>query len=252
MARIKIGAQLIIWGERGVSDLATVLDEVASLGYEGIETGPISFGKVPDPKGPLASRGLSLAGLHMSVGAASIDNVDKALNLLGKADSRYLMFSGAGGRENSDENYLRNSRKLEEYGKLARKQGVLVCYHNHWQEIVNKARGTRIIVENTSPEHVGLCVDTYWVKCGGMSVAGFIKEHADRVSFLHLKDGTEEGMKKYEFRELGRGTVDFPAVMEAVKPLSVEWAVVEQDRTDKTPKESMDISRKYLRQKLGL
>lgn len=252
MPGIKIGAQLIIWGQRPSSDLAGVLDEVASIGYEGTEAAPDTIKDVPDPRGVLASRGLVLAGLHMSVGAASTEAVGDALVLLGKAGSRYLMFSGAGGRENSDENYLRNSKKLEEFGKLARKRDVTVCYHNHWQEIVDKARGTRIILDNTSPEHVALCVDTYWVRCGGLSPVKFTKENAERVAYLHLKDGTEEGMKKYEFRELGQGIIDFPAVIEAVKPLNVEWAVVEQDRTSKTPKESMAISRKYLKERLGL
>ena len=252
MARMKVGAQLIIWGQRVSSDLAGVLDEAAFLGYEGIEAGPETFRDVLDPKRMLASRGLSLAGLHINVALASTEAVGNALAILGKADSRYFMFSGAGGRENSDENYLRNSKKLEEFGELATKQDVTVCYHNHWQEIVNNAKGTQIILENTDPEHVALCVDTYWVRCGGLSPVEFVKENAERLAYLHLKDGTEEGMRKYEFTELGQGVVDFPAVIEAVNPLDAEWAVVEQDRTDKTPKESMAISRKYLKEKLGL
>ena len=51
---------------------------------------------------------------------------------------------------------------------------------------------------------------------------------------------------------MGQGIIDFPAVMKAVKSLNIEWAVVEQDRTTKTPKESMALSRKYLKDKLGL
>jgi len=248
----KIGAQLIVWGQRPLSDFSGVLDEVASLGYEGIEASPEVFARIPDPKKPLASRRLGLAGLHMDVGSASVKTVDSALIVLDKADGHFLLFSGAGGRENSDENYMRNSKLLEEYGKSAKKRGITVCYHNHWQEIVNNAHGTRIILENTSPEHVSLCVDTYWVKCGGLSPAEFIKERGDRVGYLHLKDGTEEGIRKYEFTELGQGAVDFPAVLKAAKPLRIEWAVVEQDRTNRTPKESMAISRRYLREKLAL
>ena len=59
-------------------------------------------------------------------------------------------------------------------------------------------------------------------------------------------------MKKYEFLELGRGIVDFPSVFEVVKSADIEWYVVEQDRTDRTPKESMAISRRYLKGRLGL
>ncbi len=252
MAKPWIGAQLIIWGQRASSDFEGVLDEVASLGFDGIETGPQVFQSFTDPKKTLASRGLSLAGLHMGVGSTDTNSISEAFAILKKADGHYLLFSGAGGKDNSDEEYLRSSKLLDEWGRLAKKRGVTLCYHNHWQEIVNNARGTQIILKNTNPKHVSLCVDTYWVKCGGLSPAEFIKENGERVAYLHLKDGTEEGIKRYEFTELGRGIIDFSAVMKTVKPLHIEWAVVEQDRTNKTPKESMVISRKYLKEKLGL
>jgi len=252
MVKPKIGAQLIIWGKRTLEDLSGVLDEVSSLGYDGIEAGPAAFGRFADPSELLAMRGLSLAGLHMGLGGIDDSSVGAALDILKKMDSHFLLFSGAGGKDNTEENYRKNARLLEKVGKKAEQYGVKVCYHNHWQEIVNNAMGTRIICEETTPELVSLCVDTYWVRCGGLSPAEFTKEHLDRVAFLHLKDGTEEGMRNYEFLELGQGIVDFPAIIEVVKSADIEWYVVEQDRTDKTPKESMAISREYLGTKLGL
>jgi len=254
MSKLRIGAQLIIWRRRVESDLTGVLDEVSSLGYEGIECGPDAFNTVSDAEKALSSRGLSLAGLHTSIGLADKEKVEKAIDTLENLGGRYLIFSGAGGRENTDENYLRNSKRLDEYGRLAGKHDIKVCYHNHWQEIVNDERGIRLILENTDPEHVALCVDTYWVKHGGEDPLEFIKEHQDRVVYLHLKDGTAEGMRKTppEFLELGRGIIDFPSIIEAAKSLDVKWAVVEQDRTNLTPRESMAMSRRYLKEKLGL
>ena len=254
MPRLKIGAQLIIWGRRIESDLLGVLDEVSSLGYEGIECGADTFNTVSDAGKILTSRGLSLAGLHTGIGSTTKEIVKKAITTLEDLGGHYLIFSGAGGRENTDEDYLKNSRLLEEYGKIAEEHGITVCYHNHWQEIVNDERGIRLILENTDPKYVSLCVDTYWVKYGGKDPLEFIKKHKDRTAYLHLKDGTPEGMKKTppEFLELGRGIIDFPAILEAAKSLNIEWVVVEQDRTNLTPKESMAISRKYLKEKFGL
>jgi len=252
MVRPKIGAQLIIWGKRSLEDLSGVLDEVSSLGYDGVEAGPATFERFGNPRELLATRGLSLAGLHMGLGSIDDSSVRAALDILKKMDSHYLLFSGAGGKENTEDNYRRSAGLLQKVGEKADQYGVKVCYHNHWQEIINNAMGARIICEETDPELVFLCVDTYWVRCGGLSPAEFIKEHLDRVAFLHLKDGTEEGMRKYEFLELGQGIVDFPAIIEVVKSADIEWYVVEQDRTNKTPKESMAISREYLRAKLRL
>ena len=252
MMKPKIGAELIIWGNRILEDLPGVLDEVSSIGYHGIETSPIVFERVTNPKGLLEAKNLSLAGLHMGLGNVDEGSIEAALVMLQKIEGRYLLFSGAGGKENTEENYKRNARFLEKVGKKAEGYGVKVCYHNHWQEIINNAMGIRIICEETSLEFVSLCIDTYWVRCGGLAPIGFMKEYLDRVAYLHLKDGTEEGMRKYEFLELGQGIIDFPAIIEVAKSADIEWYVIEQDRTDKTPKESMKRSRKYLGEKLGL
>jgi len=245
MVKLRIGAQLIVWGERIDTDLSGVLDEVAGLGYAGVEMSPAPLEKYPDPKRLFASRNLSLIGLHVGVGDLKL--VDNALKLLRKAEGRYLLFSGAGGRGNTEQEYRQNSKFLQDAGKRAKEHDVRVCYHNHAQEIINNAMGMRIICEETDPELVSLCVDTFWVQYGGLSPVDFIKENLDRVAYLHLKD-----MKDREFVELGQGVVDFPAVVKAVDPIALEWAVVEQDRTKRTPKESMEISRRYLKEKLGL
>ncbi|MEM2936153.1 MAG: sugar phosphate isomerase/epimerase [Candidatus Bathyarchaeia archaeon] len=245
MAKPKVGAQLIIWGKRIDTDLLGVLDEVAELGYAGVEMSPAQLEKYSDPRALFSSRNLSLIGLHMGVGDLKL--VDAALKLLRRAEGHYLLFSGAGGRGNTEQEYRQNSRFLQDVGKRAKEYGVRVCYHNHAQEIINNAMGMKIVCEETDPELVSLCVDTFWFQYGGLSPVEFIKENLDRVAYLHLKD-----MRDREFVELGQGVIDFPAVIKAVKPIALEWAVVEQDRTKRTPKESMEISRRYLKEKLGL
>lgn len=252
MVEPKVGVQLIVWGRRVLQNLPGVLDEVVSVGFEGVETGLEPFKAFPEAGCLLEERELSLAGIHLSVGSLDMGPVEEALGVLNKVGGEYLIFSGAGGRENTVENYRRSSRFLNEVGEMASKMGVKVAYHNHWQEIIEDAQGIKIICEETSPDYVSLCVDTYWVQCGGLSPVEFIERFRDRVAYLHLKDGTEEGMKRREFVELGRGDVDFPSIIRAVEPLDVAWYVIEQDRTEKTPKESMEISRRYLKESLGI
>jgi len=259
MVRPKIGVELIVWGKGGKifpdsGELPGVLDEVSSLGYVGVETIIVAFEKVPDPKYMLSKKGLSLAGLHMLLEGLREKQANAALDFLRKADSHYLLFSFAGGKDNSEENYQKNAKLLEKIGKKAADQGAKVCYHNHWQEIVNDALGMKIICSRTSPEHVSLAVDTYWVQSGGLSPAEYIKENLDRVEYLHLKDGTEKEMKSNTFpsAELGKGIVDFRAILETAKSKDIEWYVVEQDHTNRTPMESMAISRRFLKEKFGL
>jgi inosose dehydratase len=56
--------------------------------------------------------------------------------------------------------------------------------------------------------------------------------------------------------ELGRGSVDLPAVIAALRKINFRgWAIVELDAVPdkaRTPKESAIINKKYVEEKLGL
>ena len=240
-----IGAQLIVWGERPDKDLAGVLTEVASLGYAGVEMGPGPLERLGNPKEAFASRGLALVGLHIGVG--DMKAVETCLHLLRKCESRYLLFSGAGGRGNTEREYEEGSKFMRAAAEKGRDFGIRVCYHNHYQEIVNGAKGIKAICGAVEPELLSLCVDTFWVQYAGESPVRFLKEYIERVSYLHLKD-----LRGKDFVELGEGIVDFPGVFRAIEGKGIEWAVVEQDTTKRAPKDSMRISRAYLREKLGI
>jgi len=248
MNKPKVGAQLIIWGKRTEEDLEGVLAEVKDAGYEGIEASPeliLKYGA--KAKELLAKNNLKLVALHTGVG--DLNKAKQALELLKEFEGEYLTFSGPGGK-GSEEDYLRCARFLDEVGKVAKSYGIKVCYHNHGHEIANNQKGIKLIIQNTNSELVKLCIDTYWVKFGGSDPLSFIKDNKDRVAYLHLKDGSEEDMKNRRFSELGKGSIDFQSILSFVTKLNMNWVVVEQDWSQKSPFESMLESREYLR-KIG-
>jgi len=242
---LKIGAQLIIWGKRAREDLSSVIKAVHEIGFEGIETSPTVLAEYGDWKQLLRNYGLSLVALHIGVG--NLKEAEEALKMLSDFNGLYLTFSGAGGKTKTEEEYLESCRFLNKIGRLAENYGITVCYHNHDYEIVNNAWGLKIVIENTDPELIKLCVDTYWVKCGGLEPVDFIAEHLDRIAYLHLKDGTEEDMKHRRFKELGKGCINFKKILE-IASRKLDWVIVEQDRSEKDPTQSMKESREYLRQ----
>ena len=100
---------------------------------------------------------------------------------------------------------------------------------------------------------------------GGMDPVKFINQYAGRIRLLHLKDyrigqmqaepdvdfNTREGMMKVyasmnnivEFAEVGEGTLDIPACIEAGLNGGSEYFLVEQDMTyGRDPFESLKIS----------
>ena len=91
----------------------------------------------------------------------------------------------------------------------------------------------------------------HWVQRGGANPIDLIEQYADRTELIHLKDyrvgeipveafeALEEGdiAKFYpqfvniiEFAELGQGSMDYKAIMEAaIEAGGVRYALVEQD-----------------------
>ncbi|MEM2929827.1 MAG: sugar phosphate isomerase/epimerase [Thermoproteota archaeon] len=245
MGSLKVGAQLIIWGAKPRENFKGVLAEVREAGYDGVEASPETVSKdVMETRRLFLENGLRLVALHMSIG--NIDQVEQASKLLEELEGEYLTFSGPGGK-GSEEDYLKCAEFLNRAGKISREYGVKTCYHNHGHEIANNQKGIGIIIRKTEPGLVGLCVDTYWVKFGGADPLQFIKANRERIVYLHLKDGSEEDMKNRRFSELGRGSIDFPAILGFTKQLGVKWVVVEQDWAPGSPFESMLESRSYLR-----
>jgi sugar phosphate isomerase/epimerase len=80
----------------------------------------------------------------------------------------------------------------------------------------------------------------YWINKGGADPAGMIRQYAGRVPITHLKDQTKD--ERATFAEVGEGSLDWPAILEASEAASVEWHCVEQDRSDRDPLESVRVS----------
>ena len=109
-------------------------------------------------------------------------------------------------------------------------------------------------------------LDTCWVNVGGEVPADYIKKYTGRSPVVHLKDFTGEksddmyeliGIEKkapthpsgFEFRPVGMGLQDFPAILASAQAAGAEWVVVEQDQPTMglTPLESIEKSINYLK-----
>jgi sugar phosphate isomerase/epimerase len=188
--------------------------------------------------------------------------------------------------------YEQSADLFNEVGRRCQAAGVQFCYHNHsWEFMVyDRATGRPIegawsddegrcwtadgkrleqavtgldrLYEVTDPALVKANVDVFWVQHGGRNPAAFIQKYRDRIGYPHLKDlryvGPEPRRKgrlereEAEFVELGRGEVDFPSIWRALEPLNLPWVVYEQDRSTIPPGEAAAVSRRYLREALGI
>jgi inosose dehydratase len=142
--------------------------------------------------------------------------------------------------------------------------GLRTIFHHHVGTWVETPAETQRLMDMTNPALVGLVFDTgHWTFGGGDAVEG-LKTHKDRIWHVHFKDcnqaiAAESRAKGWDgptslghgvFSELGKGSVDFPAVLAQLRTMPYEgYVVVEQDVLPGmgTPKESAQRNRDYLK-----
>jgi inosose dehydratase len=146
--------------------------------------------------------------------------------------------------------------------------GLRTVFHHHVGTWIETPAETRRLMAMTNPAILGLAFDTgHWRFGGGDEVAG-VREFADRIWHVHFKDHEPEVARQSReqgwdgptsvghgiFCELGKGDVNFPAVLDALTGIGYNgWIVVEQDVLPGlgTPRESAQRNRDYLR-RIGL
>jgi len=146
--------------------------------------------------------------------------------------------------------------------------GLRTVFHHHGGGYVETPAEVEELLSRSDPNMLGLCLDTGHFALGGGDPAEAIRSFGDRIWHIHFKDfdpilaarsnqedwGYLDLVREGVFSELGKGTVDFPAVLNALREVGYDrWIVVEQDLFPGTgtPKESAMRNRAYLRQ-LGI
>ena len=253
MALPLLGAQLMVLGGHPTLkyDIATqtdlILNSLAAAGYAGVEGGPRDAAAY---KAALDARGLRYGGSHTTL--AALDDPAPLIDYLQTLGSRDLCNSGLRSwHERSAADYHDAAAVLNRAGAQLRDAGITLHYHHHdfeFETVEGDKTGLDILLGETDPACVDLCVDIAWVQKGGGDPAEFLVQHQDRISYLHFKDYNADG----EWTELGRGVVNIGGVVEVLPHLPrIRWVMVEQDKTTRDPLESLTISRRYLQESFG-
>jgi len=154
------------------------------------------------------------------------------------------------------DSYQRLAEKLNQTGEACRRVGVQLGYHNHSFEFqpMEESSPMEVLLAETDPELVCFELDVFWVSVAGYDPAEFIRQHADRIQLLHLKDKKEGTPQTYRaitlppdsFQPVGNGVLDFAEILQAAEEAGVQHVFVEQDSSD-DPLADIKRSSQYLR-----
>jgi inosose dehydratase len=266
---LHIGYAAITWGGND----RQAIEDIAAAGYPGIQIRSNSvqeFGSGAALKEVLDQHHLKMIAL--SSGNLSIDPAIESSEIAKHvANAKFLRDAGGlylqvidekpKNREITPGDYKRLGQLLTEVGKRTADLGVPLGFHNHMGAIGQTPEAVEQIMDAVDPRYAKLELDVAHYFQGGGDPAKAVEKYSDRLLFVHLKDveRVPEGAnakQSYRFVELGRGQVNLPAVLEALRKIGFRgWGIVELDgETDKsrTPKESALINKKYVEEKLGL
>ena len=166
------------------------------------------------------------------------------------------------------EGFAKTIEDVAMIGKEAKKLGMQLLYHNHDFEFIkiDGKYALDILYDEVPAEYLQTELDVCWVNVGGEEPAAYIRKYTGRAPVVHLKDFFGEksddmyeliGIKSeapkrpsnFEFRPVGSGLQNFPAILDAAKDAGAEWVIVEQDNPSMglTPMESIKKSIDYLK-----
>lgn len=148
--------------------------------------------------------------------------------------------------------------------RVLEETGVQCVFHHHCAGFVETPQEIESLMDRTDPELVGLCFDTGHFAFGGGDPVKGLKRFSNRVNHVHFKDWDQELSEKsaeqqwdyFEsvrngiFCELGKGSVDFEAILQELQSKDYDgWIVVEQDILPGmgSPKESAQQNRDFLK-----
>ena len=140
-----------------------------------------------------------------------------------------------------EDGWRRAGEHLRELAEMAAAEGLTLVLHPHVGTLVESAADVERALAHTD---VPWCFDSGHLLIGGVEPARFVREHADRIAHVHLKDvdatlarrvrrgelslvqATQAGL----FRPLGDGDARVDEVVRLLDEKGYErWLVLEQD-----------------------
>ena len=246
-----------------------VLTEIAEAGYIGTELGPYGFLPQDKDllQSTMGELDLTLLSAYVQINLVDIgakqdeyDETMRTTKLLSELSCEWVVLSDAlffnknrfqrAGRIRAedgltDEQWKTFVKNANDYGKLALEEyGLRAVYHPHVGAWVEAGAEVDRLMNETDDRYINLCLDTAHCMYGGDDPIDLAKRWGSRLTYLHLKECDKsvldtvranewdyfKGVEVDVFPELGKGSVDFPELLDVLKDLDFDgWAIVEQD-----------------------
>lgn len=267
MPSCRVGAHTFIFQQYGFSQTKQtekILETIAEAGYQAVELHNMALDgndyKVRI-EGGLRRTSLELIGASHGLQLWNPAEYDRIFDIL-DLYSDNLSSLGEGlkcgmscsGRQYAQRSAEENDNLIQVWTELAeifRAKDLELVYHTHGEP----GQDIEFVLGNVTPDLLPLCPDLDWLRVGGVDPEAFLREHADRVSMIHIRDYKIGGDRT---AALGEGDVDYRslgALLDEIQftgDLVVELALPSGTRPDRPLLDLLKSSRQHLRETMGI
>ena len=251
---IKIGIQLIIYGEAVTSQCDVVFKEVSDLGFAGIEIGPTCLAEqaAGDIRAKADRFRLCISGYHCGIKSiATEEETRRTSETVTQLGTDHLICSGVLGGGRRKENYFATAALMSDRAAQLDEDKIRLHYHHHdWEllQFLGDTTGIEYLLSN-SPQSIGIVLDTYWAVVGEAQLSWLWEKAQGRCSMVHLKDGIPS---ERQFCALGDGIAGAKQAVDFLRKKDLSWLIYEQDLPDyRSASECVMRSRRWLKEELG-
>ena len=211
--------------------LPETIERLGDTPYEGVQFAGLGGASPDDLAAALDRANLDVAGAHVDLEEME-DRRERTLEAYDAVDCDQLVvpsyereaFETREGAEAAGERLAGVTDRLEP-------AGVDLHYHNHTFEFTEIGEETAFDAFAAAAGGVGLEIDTGLASHAGVDPVALLERYADRVSLVHLTD-SRPGSEETLHVDLGTGTVDIEACVDAAREAGAEWLIFEHGLTD--------------------
>lgn len=223
---------------RTFADIAVAARDIAAAGYEGFELFDGNFldGEADDfrtLRATMDQTRLRLVAVYSGGNFIFPDILDEELSRIERAaaaaqslGAEHLVVGGGAKRSAGlrDGDFDALAAGLNRVVSIAEAHGLRAHYHPHLTTMVEGPDTVQRIFAKSS---IGFCPDTGHLAAAGGVPADLVREHAERISYVHLKGWQRE---PFAFTPLDEGDCDNAAVLQALADIGYRgWITNELD-----------------------
>jgi sugar phosphate isomerase/epimerase len=225
------GIQLWTVKEALAKDPLAVLKHLSASGYKQIESFEGDKGIFWGMKNTAFKK--TMDDLGMKIVSAHCDNTkdfERKAAEAGEIGMKYLICPYKGPQKSIDQ-FKRFADEFNACGEIAKKHGIRFAYHNHDYSFVpmDGVVPQDVMMNLTNPATVDFEMDMYWTVAAGVDPIAYMKKFPNRFKLVHVKDLVKLPKGEHESCVIGKGTIDYKALLPQASKQGVQYFIVEQE-----------------------